>query len=146
MVAPRAQPRLHSDSAMHEMDKRMQNEHGWPSELNEIRRFLDTWYFSISDSGHLHVRPLRDRVACRDMHAFLERLEVLRNDGLPVTMTFDFTRMLMSAGRWRRTSALFRRYAEGIASSTLVVPGRRQRGGIIFVLRSNVQRPQLVRN
>ncbi len=94
---------------------------GWQKSLDEIRRFLDTWYFHISAEGHLYVRPLREGISGRDLHAFLRRLDVLGNSRLPESMTFDFKGVPMTHRRWCRLSEMIRRYADQIDTESHVI-------------------------
>jgi hypothetical protein len=108
----------------------------WHASHDEIHRFLDTWYFYISITGHLYARPLRQSVNRRDIRAFLMRLDVLGRDLLPETMTFDFTKILMSSDRWRRISELLRQYAARINSASFIIFNHYGHGGIALIPRS----------
>lgn len=113
----------------------------WAESLEEIRRFLDTWYFCISVTGHLYVRPLHPTITSRDVHAFLRRLDVLGEDRLPDSMTFDFSRMQMEPRRWRRITDILRGYARQINSDSMVIFDHRLGGGIALIPRS-ISRPR----
>ncbi len=136
-------PYLYSDAAMQQWNGRWLRERGWQTSLEEIRRFLETWYFHISISGHLYVRPLRQTVTCRDVRAFLRRLDVLGRDRLPETMTFDFRMIFMSPSVWRRITKTLRRYAERINSASLVMFDNPQRGVVALIPRSIGRTQQL---
>lgn len=109
---------------------------GWRTSLAEVRRFLDTWYFSISASGHLYVRPLRESISCRDVAAFLRRLDALGEGGLPQSMSFDFSMGALSERRWNRVMTALRSYANQINAPSVVISAGEGRGGWVLILRS----------
>lgn len=94
---------------------------GWQKSLDEIRRFLDTWYFYISDSGFLYVRPLHHDITNRQVHAFLRRLDILGKDRLPVAIFFDFRMVKMSSRRWCHIARTLDKYAAHAGSESLVI-------------------------
>jgi len=104
--------------------------------LAEIRRFLDTWYFSISASGHLYVRPLRESISGRDIAAFLRRLDALGDGGLPESMSFDFSMLALPERRWNRVTTALRGYANLINAPSVVISAGEGRGGWVLILRS----------
>jgi hypothetical protein len=121
---------------MQEWMKRWMKERSWRAALNEVRRFLDTWYFSISTDGELYVRPLRRTISGRDIDAFCARLEALEKDGIPAATTFDFAHPPLSERRWRRTVRTLREYAHRIKAVCVVLSGGADRGGVVLIMRS----------
>jgi hypothetical protein len=111
-------------------------ERGWQRPLEEIRRFLDTWYFCVSTTGHLYVRPLHQTITGREVHAFLRRLNVLGIDHLPRTMTFDFSMTSLSPRRWCKITKTLQRYAEQANAESMVICDERQDGGVVMLMRS----------
>ena len=116
--------------------KRWVKERSWRSALGEVRRFLDTWYFSISAEGDLYVRPLRRSISGRDIDAFCARLEALEKEHIPAATTFDFANPPLSERRWRRAVRALREYAERIKAVCVVLSGGADRGGLVLIMRS----------
>ncbi|HKQ50308.1 MAG TPA: hypothetical protein VJZ71_19705 [Phycisphaerae bacterium] len=109
---------------------------GWRTSLAEIRRFLDTWYFSISAAGHLYVRPLKESITGRDVAAFLRRLDALGESGLPESMCFDFSNLAIPERHWKRITTEIRGYANQINAPSAVLSAGEGRGGRVLILRS----------
>ncbi|GMU35740.1 MAG: hypothetical protein HS101_00530 [Planctomycetia bacterium] len=104
--------------------------------LTEIRQFLDTWYFSLSEAGHLYVRPLQSSVSRRDVRAFLKRLDVLGKGLLPKSIAFDFTAIEMSPRRWHQINEVLLWYANQIQCSTLVVSNQPSHKSVALIVRA----------
>lgn len=107
----------------------------WDDTLNEVRQFLERWYFYVSASGHLYARPLRESVTCPDVQAFLRRLDVFGNDRLPEIMAFDFTKLPMPSGKWLQITEVLRGYAGQIDATSVVISGDVRSGGLALILR-----------
>jgi hypothetical protein len=104
--------------------------------LTEIRQFLDTWYFSLSETGHLYVKPLRSSVTRRDVRAFLKRLDVLGEEQFPECIVFDFTTIAMSPRRWHQITEALLWHANQIRCSTLVVSNQLKRKSVAMIFRT----------
>lgn len=96
-------------------------EQGFQASLDEIRRFLETWYFHISSSGHIYVRPIRQSITCGEVQAFLRRLDLLDRDCPPHAVLFDFRMTEIPPHRWRRISKLLESHARRAGSKSLVI-------------------------
>lgn len=97
----------------------------WPNTVDEIRQFLDTWYFSVSEIGHLYVRPQAATVGLNDFDTFMRRLELLQRHGYPVLTTLDFTGVEVTrVDRIRITEAVLN-FASATGATAIVRP----RGG-----------------
>jgi hypothetical protein len=117
----------------------------WREALDEVRRFLDTWYFYISSAGHLYVRPIQQAISSRDVRAFFRRLDLLGTERLPVTMSFDFTKVQLSNGRRLRIAEMLRQYADDISAGMISISSDTQFGDLLVILRrtsADDQRPQ----
>jgi len=86
----------------------------WPSTLDEIRRFLDTWCFSLSEDGFVHVQPQTDRISTADLRGFLRRLDLVCDDAYPRIVVFDFSKPTFEPGDWNDCEALIRAFANRI--------------------------------
>jgi len=114
--------------------------------LEEVRRFLGIWYFYISASGQLYVRPLRPTVSRRDVQDFLDRLDLLGDDCLPESMTFDFTKSAVSSRQLCSIVTLLRRYASEINSAFFFISENPRSRGVALIMRSISRALQLAPN
>lgn len=111
---------------------------GWrrKESLENVRRFLELWYFFISDSGQLYVKPLHHSIDHRDVQEFLDRLDLLSEDDLPQSITFDFTETVFPTRQGRRIAELLRHYAKKINSPYYFVSEDPQKMGVALILRT----------
>lgn len=111
---------------------------GWrrKESLEDVRRFLELWYFFISDSGQLYVKPLHHSIHHRDVQEFLDRLDLLSEDDLPESITFDFTETVFPTRQGRRIAELLRHYAKKINSPYYFVSEDSQQMGVALILRT----------
>ena len=107
----------------------------WRRALNDVRSFLDPWYFYVSATGHLYARP-RQSVGSRDVQEFLRRVDVIGEDRLPDSMAFDFTRLEMSPAKWRRMSEMLREYAAEMDATSVQICASLQHGGYVLIVRN----------
>lgn len=122
--------------ASHEGTKSWLSWPSWEYSLAEIRKFLETWYFYVSDAGHLYARPLKPTLTARQVKAFLRRLEVLGRNRLPLVMVFDFSKGVHSLRRWRQLAEVFSEYARLIEYTSMIIDGNDVGSGIVIIIRS----------
>lgn len=111
---------------------------GWrrKDSLEDVRRFLERWYFFISSSGQLYVKPLHHSINRRDVQDFLDRLDLLSEDNLPESISFDFTTTVFPTRQGRRIAELLLHYAKKINSPYYVVSEDPQKMGVALILRT----------
>ena len=106
---------------------------GLSGTLDEIRDFLNTWFFSVSEMGHFYVRPQASTVGWKEFSAFLRRLELLHDHGYPSLTTLDFSGVEVArVDRIRITEAVLK-FARD-AGATAVVRPRGEAGGYVILI------------
>lgn len=91
----------------------------WPSALDEIRRFLETWYYAVSSMGHVYVEPHRDQIEIESLRFFLNRLRLMREPGFPRSVTFDFTKVTFIDAPWEVVMDELDHYASDMGASLM---------------------------
>jgi hypothetical protein len=93
--------------------------HEWPTVRREVRSFLETWSFSISETGLVFVRPLAERVTARMLNLFLRRLLLICDEKFPSLVVFDLAGAAVSRGDWSRMQRSLERFAARIDATVL---------------------------
>jgi len=93
--------------------------HEWTTVRREVRRFLETWSFSISETGLVYVRPLAKRLTARALNLFLRRLLLICDEGFPNLVVFDLAGAAISGKVWSRMQRNLDRFAARIDASLL---------------------------
>ena len=81
-------------------------------DFDEVHRFLETWYFFISDCGFLYARPRRNRISLSDFRSFVERLDMVCHDEVPGMIVVDFSELPSKRQIWSKCRPLITRFAE----------------------------------
>lgn len=110
-------------------------ERDWPTSLDAVRRFLDDWYFFITERGRLYVRPQKQTIAKDDILLYLRHLDYLGEDRLPGVMTFDFSHVALAPSRWMEISDSLQHYARRHALATVILSNGDGTGGIGVLLK-----------
>ncbi len=110
-------------------------ERDWPTSLDAVRRFLDDWYFFITERGRLYVRPQKQHVVKNDVLLYLRHLDYLGEDRLPGVMTFDFSHVALAPSRWMEIADTLQHYATRHALATVVLSGDGRTGGISVLIK-----------
>lgn len=79
--------------------------------FEEVRRFLDTWYFFISDCGFFFARPRRNRISLRDFKEFLNRLDLVCQGESPRMIIVEFTRLAAGDQFWIECQPLVHQFS-----------------------------------
>ena len=79
--------------------------------FEEVHRFLDTWYFFISDCGFFYARPHRNRVSKSEFQAFINRLDMLCTGEVPNMIVVDLTDLTAKGQFWMRCKPLISKFA-----------------------------------
>ncbi|MBI5762845.1 MAG: hypothetical protein HZA51_04885 [Planctomycetes bacterium] len=72
----------------------------------------------------------------RDVQDFLDRLDLLSEDNLPESISFDFTTTVFPTRQGRRIAELLLHYAKKINSPYYVVSEDPQKMGVALILRT----------
>ncbi len=82
-----------------------------PEAFEEVRRFLDTWYFFISDCGFFFARPRRNRISLREFKEFLNRLDLVCQGESPRMIIIEFTHLAAGDRFWIECQPLVYRFS-----------------------------------
>jgi hypothetical protein len=91
----------------------------WSEVRRDVLRFLETWSFSISDTGLIYVRPLAKQLTARELNLFLKRLNLICDDRFPSLVVFDLAGAMISRSHWFRMKRNLNRFAAGIGAMIL---------------------------
>jgi hypothetical protein len=86
----------------------------WRQRHREVRRFLRTWSFTISEPGLVYARAEGNTLAPRELDMFLSRLEMISDETFPSMVTLDMTGASITPRHWEVMQKALARFASSI--------------------------------
>jgi len=85
-------------------------------DFEEVHRFLDTWYFFISDCGFLYARPRKNRISLSDFRSFVKRLDMVCHGEVPSMIVVDLSDLPSKLRFWMKCKPLICKFSRRTSS------------------------------
>lgn len=107
--------------------------------LEEVRRTIERWFFWVSVTGFIYVKPRQRSLSLRDLADILKRLRLVCDEHFPNAIAFEFSDCLLSTRRKRTVMKLVREFAGDIQAHMRTIPEGCEHSAL-FMLRRTVRR------
>ena len=88
----------------------------WSRRHREIRRFLATWSFAISEPGFIYARAETNTLTPHELNMFLSRLKAISNESFPRMVMLNMAGASITNRHWRIMRGALKRFSSDMGA------------------------------